>query len=388
MDERAAIARRASEGLERAAAAGLPSALVGFDGFIDAIARVVDYRRDMSPGGFEPIRTIAQFAARIGAAAGKSANIEVAIEEERFGGNGPLMAGALGRLGCPVTYVGAVGREDDPRALHPLYAGFAARCRRVIPVAPPAHTDALEFDDGKIMLGKPANVQAVTWDRIKEVVGLEELMRIVAASRHIGIVNWTLAGGTEGIWRGLVEEVFPLLTAPPPVFIDLSDPAKRTDQDVRRAMQLLETMNGLTSVTLGLNLAEAERVGTVMGCLVRRENWAPGPRELTETAREMRERMGLACIVIHPRDGAAAATEREALWFDGPFCARPRLSTGAGDHFNAGFALGRAIGLGLAESLAMGCAESGAYVRDGVSPDVPRLVSFLRALPGSEGLAG
>jgi len=382
------VGRRAADGLERAAAAGLPAALVGFDGFIDAIARVVDYRRDMTPAGFEPIRTIAQFAARIGAAAGKSANIEVAIEEERFGGNGPLMAGALGRLGSPVTYIGAVGREDDPRALHPLYAEFAARCRRVIPVAPPAHTDALEFDDGKIMLGKPANVQAVTWDRLKEVVGLDELLRIVGASRHMGIVNWTLAGGTEGIWRGLIEEVFPRLSARPTVFIDLSDPAKRTDEDLRRAMHLLGRMNRLTPVTLGLNLSEAERVGRVMGRLMAGGGWAPGPHELTETARDIREKIGLDCVVIHPRDGASAATEREAYWFPGPFCARPLLSTGAGDHFNAGFALGRVIGLGLPESLAMGCALSGAYVRDGVSPDLARLASFLKALPGPEPVSG
>jgi sugar/nucleoside kinase (ribokinase family) len=385
MNGRAEIARRAADGLARAAGGGLPPVLVGFDGFIDAIARVVDLRRDMTPGGFEPIRTIPQFAARVSAAAGKSANIEIVVEEERFGGNGPLMAGALGRLGAGVTYIGAVGREDDPRTLHPLYAEFAARCRRVIPVAPPAHTDALEFDDGKIMLGRPANVQAVTWDRLKDIVGLDEILSLVGASRLLGIVNWTLAGGTEGIWRGLVEEVLPRLASRPLVFVDLSDPAKRTDGDLRRAMDVLSRMNALTGVTLGLNLAESERVGRVMGC----PTCGADPAEtLTRAAGAIRAAIGVECVVIHPREGAATATAARAAWFEGPLCARPRLSTGAGDHFNAGFALARTAGLGLDECLAVGCAESGAFVRDGVSPDLPRLLGFLRDLPGPEPGAG
>jgi sugar/nucleoside kinase (ribokinase family) len=105
-------------------------------------------------------------------------------------------------------------------------------------------------------------------------------------------------------------------------------------------------------------------------------------------ARSIREKVGLESVVIHPRDGAAAAIEGQATWFEGPFCARPRLSTGAGDHFNAGFALARIIGLALDECLAAGCATSGAYVRDGASPDIGRLAGFLRSLPGPEQAAG
>jgi len=208
---RADAARRAAElirSLDAEALARVP-AMVGFDGFIDSINRVVDRRRTMAPGDYEPIDTIAAFAARVGSAAGKSTNIELVVAEERFGGNGPLMAGAIAQLGMPTTYIGAVGRVDSPHELHPLWAEFAERCERVIPLCPPSFTDALEFDDGKVMLGKPANMQAVTWDSIKDVIGLDEIRRIVGASALIGIVNWTLCGGVEGIWRGLIDEVLP-----------------------------------------------------------------------------------------------------------------------------------------------------------------------------------
>src|SRR5262249_42551420 len=148
MPSRSDIAHAAAAALEARRAQGFRSGLIGFDGFIDSIIAVVDKRRDMSPGGYDRIREIPQFAQRVGAAAGKSTNIELVVKEDRFGGNGPLMAGALGRLGMPTTYIGAVGHEDNPGVLHPLYEELGNRCREVIPVAPPAHTDALEFDDG------------------------------------------------------------------------------------------------------------------------------------------------------------------------------------------------------------------------------------------------
>ena len=135
------------------------------------------------------------------------------------------------------------------------------------PICPPAHTDALEFDDGKIMFNRPAAAQAVTWERIVEVLGLEALTRLVDEASLLGIVNWSLLGGVEGIWRGLMRDVLPRVrdAKSKRVYIDLSDPAKRTDEDVRRAMGLLAELNTHVPVTLGLNLAEAERMARVFG---------------------------------------------------------------------------------------------------------------------------
>jgi sugar/nucleoside kinase (ribokinase family) len=91
-------------------------------------------------------------------------------------------------------------------------------------------------------------------------------------------------------------------------------------------------------------------------------------------------------VQIHLRRGAAGATRTEAAWFDGPFTRTPRLSTGAGDHVNGGFSAGQVLGMPLAECLALGCAVSGAYVRDAASPGLERVAGFLRALPGPEGV--
>jgi hypothetical protein len=146
------------------------AALVGFDGFIDSIIHMVDVRHDMSPSGYVRLKTISAFATRCADASGKSTNIEQVLLEDRFGGNGPLMAGGLRQLGMKVDYVGAVG-QGPSLALHPVFAPFASRCRRVVPVAEPSTTDCLEFDDGKLMFNNTANVQQVTWERLIAACG-------------------------------------------------------------------------------------------------------------------------------------------------------------------------------------------------------------------------
>ncbi len=387
--DRAGIAGAAAEAIERAGGSGLSacSALVGFDGFVDSIIRVVDRRRSMEGEDFERIESIGEFAGRCAAAAGRSTNMELWVDEDRFGGNGPLTAGALGRLGVPVCFIGAVGREDDPGRIAPIYEPFASRCREVVSVAAPGHTDALEFGDGKIMLGKTRNVQAVTWDRIVGTIGVDGVRRRVEEAALIVMVNWSLCGGVPGIWEGLIDGVFPRLGARPGgrrVLIDISDPAKRSDEDLRDALAAMARMNALVPVTLGLNLAEGERIARALGAASAEDSATYG-ESVVLLASRVRERAGVACVVVHVREGAAGATDDgSTAWFDGPFTARPRLSTGAGDHFNAGYGLAEMLGLPLDERLAVGCAVSGAYVRDGESPTKERLVGFLRALPVPE----
>jgi sugar/nucleoside kinase (ribokinase family) len=370
------------------AARNLPPAVVGFDGFIDVIIDSVEMRRDMTPTGYARFRTISAFASRCAAAAGKSTNIERVIRERRFGGNGPLMASAMSRLGMPVTYIGAVGEpENGGWRIHPVFRGFAGRCARVIAVGEPSETQCLEFDDGKIMLNETGVVQAVTWERIVETVGMEALRTLFEPAAAVGVVNWSLLGGVPGIWRGLMRDILPALSRRPRrVFIDLSDPAKRTDSDVSGGMALLgELERAGFLVCLGVNLSEATRIEAVLGggALAGAGEDADGSIVMRGAA-SIRERMGIDVVQVHLRHGAGAADRAGAAWFDGPFTRTPRLSTGAGDHCNGGFAVGRTLGMPLAESLALGCATSGAYVRDAESPDRARVAAFLRALPPPE----
>ncbi len=387
--DRARIAAAASASLRALTPDGLASrpVLVGFDGFVDSITRLVDRRRTMRHDDFEPIRTIEALAARIGRAAGLSANIERVTLEDRFGGNGPLMAGAIARLGAPVDYIGAVGAAATGGGngeVLPVFAPFAERCRRVIAIGPPSHTVCLEFDDGKVMMNDTAAVQDVTWERLVGAVGLGRLTAMVGEARLLGIVNWSLLGGVPGIWQGLIDHVLPrIASAERRLFIDLSDPAKRSDEDIAGMLAMLQRLESAgLRVTLGLNLSEATRIATVAGAhLPARGN----PAQIVKCAVSLRERLGISTVVVHPRDGAAAADASGAnAWFDGPFTVAPRLSTGAGDHFNGGFAFAQLHGFPLEQCLAVGCGVSGAYVRDAASPERGRLADFLADLPTPE----
>ena len=387
---RRTLAQRAADALEAICPETTLTlrSLVGFDGFVDSIIHVVDQRFSMKQDDYKRIRTIPEFAARCGAAANRSANIELVVTDTRYGGNGPLLSSAMGSLGSPVTFIGAVSTEDDWAKIDPIYQPFVEKCETVIPLCPPGRTDALEFEDGKIMLGKPESVQQVTWERIKEVVGLDRLIDTINSVRLISVVNWTLVGGVEGIWEGLCADVFPKLsdTHERRIFIDLSDPAKRTDDDIARAMSKLGALQKFMPVTLGLNLAESGRVGRVIGVEAYDDDHNRTLSDMVPEAAELiRSKLGLDCVVIHQHTGAGGANaEGESYWFTGPYTRKPRISTGAGDHFGGGFSFAQIAGLGLGESLAAACGVAGAYVRDAASPDRKRLIEFLRDLPVPE----
>ncbi|MGI8965451.1 MAG: PfkB family carbohydrate kinase, partial [Limisphaerales bacterium] len=136
------------------------SAFLGLGGFVDELIHVVDKRQ--SAEKFERLTVMTQLAERILGAAGKSTNIELAVQQTKLGGNGPIMANALAVFGVNVTYLGALGYPT----VHPLFQKFA-QAVQVHSLAEPGHTDALEFDDGKIMLGKMEPLKEVNWENIQ-----------------------------------------------------------------------------------------------------------------------------------------------------------------------------------------------------------------------------
>ena len=356
-----------------AAAPSIPNVktLVGLDGFVDNIISVVDKRHDLER--FDRIRTIDTLGDKIKNAAGQSSNYELVVTQQKLGGNGPIMANALASLGMGVTYVGNLGYPE----IHPVFKPLADRAH-VISIAEPGYTDALEFEDGKLMLGKHESLKDVNWDNLLGRVGKEKLKTLLQPAQLIGMVNWTMLPHMTRIWAKLLDEVIPNLERHQrKLFIDLADPEKRTHQDIMDALRMLTRFQDQVDVILGLNLKESLEVADVLGL--------PGAKDpeaaIEDNARAIREKLHVECVVIHPRRGAAAATETDSARFEGPFVKEPKISTGAGDHFNAGFCLGRILGFTLAESLCTGVATSGFYVRNAQSPSATDLANFIAHLP-------
>lgn len=372
MSTRQEIALQAAHGV-RGALPRLGSfrALIGYDGFVDEIISVVGKRYQLDK--FDRVDRISDLAAKIAGAAGESTNIELVVNLVKLGGNGPIMANAMASAGLGVTYVGGVGYPT----LHPVFEPMAQRAT-VHSLSEPGHTDALEFEDGKLMLGKLQPCTEIHWENVKSRIGLETYTQAAAESDLIAAVNWTMLPYLESIWEGLLDEVLPGLPAKPRTFFfDLADPEKRTSASLLHALHMLKRFEAFGKVILGVNLKEANQVASVLEVPF---SSATGD-DLAAGAEAIRAKLEISCAVVHPRSGAAAAVAGERAYFEGPFVQDPKISTGAGDHFNAGFCLGRVLGLGLAESLAAGTATSGFYVRNAESPTAEQLADFLEDLP-------
>jgi sugar/nucleoside kinase (ribokinase family) len=346
--------------------------MVGFDGFVDEIIAVVDKRHDFER--YDPIRTIAALGGKISNAAGKSSNYELIVKQMKLGGNGPIMANALASAGINVTYVGNLGYPT----VHPVFQDFARRSH-AISIGEPGHTDALEFDDGKLMLGKITAMNDVNWaNMVSRVGGEEKLKALVQGAKLIAMVNWTMLPYMSQIWEMLLERGIPNRQGGARTFfVDLADPEKRNHADIRHAMELLTRFEKQVDVILGLNLKEAGEICDVLGIPVPSDPEAA----IEATSSAIRKKLDLSCVVVHPRRAAAAATREGSATFFGPFILQPKISTGAGDHFNAGFCLGRTLGFNLEESLCTGVATSGYYVRTAESPTGAQLADFIANLP-------
>lgn len=349
----------------------LPSkqAILGLDGFIDTLVTPVALRAGQGEN-FTPISTIAEFGQRIVGAAGKSTNIEFYPRMEKLGGNGPIMANALLAQGPQVTYVGALGAPS----IHPVFADLARRAHAVSLCAAAA-TTAAEFDDGKIMLGMMKSLDEITPQQIDAVIGAQAWRDALGAADLVALVNWTMIPNMTTIFNDLVDRVLPQVPAKPGrvFFFDLADPEKRSVADLVYALETIGKFEQFGRVTLGLNLKEAQQVYAALG-FGRASESEDGLRAQAEA---VRQRLDLTTVVVHPKESAACATREGSWWVPGPYAAKPLITTGAGDHFNAGFVAGQLMGLSPQSCLTLGVCTSGHYVRTAQSPSAADLETFL-----------
>ncbi len=346
------------------------NSVVGLDGFVDKIVTPVDKRHGLKEN-FDPIETIDSLGTRISAAAGKSANIELFPRFEKLGGNGPIMANAHVSLGLNVRYLGALGHPS----IDPVFKAFASQTN-AISIADPGITTALEFKDGKLMFGNTSSLEEIDYARILEVAGEGAFIDMLAKAELVSIVNWTMIPKMTSILVEIVDKIMPNL---PPIdtrnfFFDLTDPAKRSSQDLLEVLKVISRYQAYAEVTLGLNYNEALQVCETLGI----NGGDKDEESLCSICTEIRQKLEIACVVVHPTESAACATKDGAWWTEGPFTENPKITTGAGDHFNAGFTSARLCGFSPLTSLALATCTSGYYVRTAQSPSTSQVISLLK----------
>lgn len=295
-------------------------AAVGFDGFLDTITRPV---RKASTDSEEPeyFDSVSSFGTYLAGHKQMNCSIELEVVSNRFGGNAPLLANALGTLGAKVDCIGTLG---DPQ----LHSAFSQLHCTLHSFGEASRSLALEFQDGKIFLGQNTAVKSPVWQQVCEKVGTEKLIGILTNADLLALVNWSELLYSQPLW----EETYAHCFADQPedkkrfIFADLSDVARKSDEQVLSVLALLGRYAAKRYTVLSLNKNEALRVGGCMGT----------DGGLREIAQELLSRYGLDEIIIHTRE------ENFLLAKDGSCCravttqvAEPKVLTGAGDHFNA-----------------------------------------------------
>ena len=283
------------------------------------------------------------------------------IKDQSIGGNAPLLARALATLGAPGTLIGAVGFPSIQTTFLPLNKmGLAVHS-----FAEPGYTDALEFTDGKLLLGKMGELSTISLREAENRLPVNLLASLVSHAEVIATVNWTMMPLVDEFWGYLLHNPHLLQNMPrKTLFVDLADPAKRPVKDLKKALSCLSKLGQFCDVVVGLNRSESTQVLHALrkkDCL-----------SLQKNAETIASALHLSCVVLHthPQVATAYVQDNEVIShaLDVPICKTPVRSTGAGDTFNAGFIAGILQHLPPYECLKLAIGASGAFVRTGISP--------------------
>jgi sugar/nucleoside kinase (ribokinase family) len=346
--------------------------LIGFDGFVDEIIHIVDKRLDSEH--FKRIDKIEDLAKRIQKASGLSTNIELVPVVKKIGGNGPIMANAMANAGGKISYIGSLGFPNISDVFLPL-----KEKADIYTIADPGHTDALEFDDGKLLLGKMSSLVNVTYEQLVEVVGEAKLKELIGDIDLFATVNWSMLPNMTELWQKLAKNIIsslPKKNSRPFMFVDLADPEKRENEEIIEALNLLKEFNGYFRVILGLNKKEAYDVANVLNLFddMSLKNMQVSLEDLNQALYDYLDIYG---VVIHPVDRSCTVIGGQFYEELGPYVEKPKLTTGAGDNFNAGFMLGMLLSLNPDQALLTGMSTSGFYVRNARSPEFEELIQFI-----------
>lgn len=335
-------------------------AVVGFDGFVDSIRKAVKTR---DAAGAHYYNTLVEFAERIKRASGKSGQIETEVKRTKIGGNAPILSAALSNFKIHTTCLGSIE--------HPIFEPLANLCK-TISILPPGESDAIEFDDGKLILSDLGVFDKYDWNFIKWAVGIDTLKSIIEEAQVVALVDWANIIHAGDIWDGILHDVIkPSGRKDYTFFFDLCDPSKRTASEIDELLDLISDFSHYGSVTLGLNTNEAIAIWSALTGNTKSDS-------IEEAGRFIHYTMNIDNLLIHPVDRTIVFTRKSIIELPGRFVTNPKIQTGGGDNLNAGFILGQLAGFTLDESIILGMVASGSYIQEGKSADLDGLLKYIK----------
>lgn len=341
---------------------------LGFDGFVDEIVKPI---RTVSENDqaiyFQSIREFGEFIVEK-----SDKNFAIELEEviTKIGGNMPIMACALAALGAKQACVGTLGYPK----VHPVFEKMPAQCA-LYTFANPGFTKAVEFNGSKILMAEMGDLNHVYWNTLMESVGPEILKTLFLDTDLVCLLNWSELKYSNAIWEGILNDILKPGPADAPTkfaFVDLADCSRKAPDVIEEAITMLQQFSAYWNVVLGMNLNEAIHVHRVLSGESLTE------KDIERVGAKLFHRLGIHSVVIHYSRQALAWDAHGMYQQSSRFIAHPKLSTGAGDNFNAGYCAGLLMDLDALASLRLGHAVSGFYMQQGRSPQPEELLTSLR----------
>ena len=337
--------------------------LVGFDGCIDRLVRLRK-NQNIPPDYF---KSVSEFSSFITNYANQSADINVKKVDERIGGNGPILADALARKSVPLACVGAFGYPELER----IYEPMNDICD-LISVEEAGFTFILEFDDGKIMFSGADSFYNITWRRLEEIIGHSGFFKLFDECDMICFANWSGLFESNDLLEGVVRTGQTLSNKPRSIFFDLADPSPKTPAQFREFFRLLGQARSKFEVILGLNPKEA--------LIVYNHFFSAQEGAYSDyLAEKLLEEMPLEELVVHTDEYALAGCKNGPLHrAPNDVTTMPAVLTGGGDNFNAGYCLGKLLGLNPGLCACLGNLSATIYIASGKASSVPDIVELIR----------
>ena len=242
-----------------------------------------------------------------------------------------------------------------------------------------ARTDAYEFEDGKIMFQRQAGLPTLDYQQIVDRVGVEPLRALFERADLVALNHWASLPHMDEIWLNLQAEICPTLSEKPTRAFCGPRGSGRNEAMPTSSVPATGCPASCRSTKSfsALNLKEGLHLCEVLASRTGRRRRCPTP---TARAALLREHLGITAVAIHPVDRAVIATADGTCITHGPYTEKPLISTGAGDHFNAGLAYGWLLGAEPAGALRIAAGNAGRYVTTAKSATATQLGEFLSSL--------
>jgi hypothetical protein len=188
----------------------------------------------------------------------------------------------------------------------------------------------------------------------------------------VSFLNWSEIENSTQIWKGILDDILPAIVKPvskPFFFSDFSDCSRKSKQEINSAINLLGRFRDYFQVNLSLNQNEASLLAKALDI-----SYGMPDKEFVE---ELYGKSNADVLIIHRTKDALAYNGDVYEQCNTFFCEEPKILTGGGDNFNAGFCYSLFHNFNLFQSLLLANAVSGSYVKSGMSPDVENLIKFL-----------